>query len=61
LCRSATDVAIEKYEKTAMQWLKKQNKNKIINDVKEKYKISYAPAGTTIIFVFDICFLEVWL
>jgi hypothetical protein len=31
-------MSIEKYEKTAMQWLKKQTKNKIDNDVKEKYK-----------------------
>jgi len=31
---------IEKYEKTAMQWLQNQTKNKIDNDVKEKYKTS---------------------
>ena len=37
--RSAVEVAIEKCEKTAMQWLKKQTKT-IDNDVKEKYKTS---------------------
>jgi hypothetical protein len=33
-------VSIEKDEKTAMQWLKEQTKNKITNDVKEKYRTS---------------------
>ncbi len=32
------EMAIEKNETTATQWLKKQTQNKIANDVKEKYK-----------------------
>jgi len=39
LQHSAVEVSIEKYEKTAMQWLQKQTKP-IDNDVKGKYKTS---------------------
>jgi len=33
--RSAVEMSIEKYEKTAMQWLQEQTKNKIANDIRK--------------------------